>query len=121
MADFIHLFAACWVLMAGGLQIALRKGTPLHKLLGWSWMLSMLVVAISSFWITGFMDWLWGFSPIHLLSLWVMFCVVMSVQGARSGNLLRHKFFAVGAYFGTIGAALGALAPGRMLNQMLFG
>ncbi|RLU00236.1 MAG: hypothetical protein D9N14_07020 [Ketobacter sp.] len=62
-----------------------------------------------------------GYSPIHLLSVWVIFCVVKSVQGARSGNLRRHKAFAVGAYLGAVGAALGALAPGRMLNQMLFG
>lgn len=121
MADYIHLAAACWVLIAGGLQISLKKGTSIHRLLGWTWMLSMLVVAISSFWITGFMDWLWGYSPIHLLSLWVIFCVVMSVQGARNQNLRRHQFFAVGAYCGTVGAALGALAPGRLLNGLLFG
>ncbi|MBA54175.1 MAG: hypothetical protein CMK89_06955 [Pseudomonadales bacterium] len=121
MADYIHLAAACWVLVAGGLQIALKKGTSMHRRLGWSWMLSMLVVALSSFWITGFMDLLWGYSPIHLLSLWVIFCVLMSVQGARNQNLRRHILFAVGAYLGTVGATLGALAPGRMLHGIFFG
>ena len=121
MADYIHLTAACWVLIAGGLQLALKKGTSVHRVVGWTWMLSMLIVAISSFWITGFMDLLWGYSPIHLLSLWVIFCVLMSVHGARFQNLARHKFFAVGAYFGSIGAALGALAPGRMLHGIFFG
>ncbi|MFZ5605254.1 MAG: DUF2306 domain-containing protein [Pseudomonadota bacterium] len=117
----IHLLAAFWVLTAGTLQLVMQKGTLAHRAVGWSWMLAMLVVAVSSFWIKGIVDWLWGYGPIHLLSIWVIICVVLSVQGARTGNIKRHKGFAVGAFCGAVGAGLFALAPGRLLNQYLFG
>lgn len=117
----VHLVAAFWVLIGGTLQLALQKGTPLHRVVGWSWMLAMLVVAVSSFWIKGIVDWLWGYGPIHLLSIWVIFCVVYSVHGARTGNIKRHKGFAIGAFCGAVGAGLFALAPGRLLNQYFFG
>ncbi len=67
------------------------------------------------------MDIIWGFGPIHLLSLWILVCVAAAVYSARVGNLRIHKGFTVGAYCGVVGAGLGALAPGRMLNQALFG
>jgi len=121
MAISIHFFAALWAIVAGTSQLLTRKGTRLHKVVGWSWMVSMVVVAISSFWLTGFMDVLWGSSPIHLLSIWVLFCVASSIYSARVGNIKSHKAFAVGAFFGVIGAGLGALAPGRLLNQWLLG
>ena len=117
----IHLVAAFWVLTAGIVQLALQKGTLTHRAVGWSWMLAILVVAVSSFWIKGIVDWVWGYGPIHLLSIWVIVCVVLSVQGARTGNIKRHKGFAIGAFCGAVGAGLFALTPGRLLNQYLFG
>lgn len=118
----IHIVAAIWVLVAGTLQIALAKGTSLHKAMGWSWMIAMLVVAASSFWITGFIDWAFGYGPLHLLSLWVIFCVGISVYSARTGNIRLHKAYAVGAFIGAVGAGLGAvLGPGRVLNKVIFG
>lgn len=121
MALSIHLIAAFWALVAGAGQLLAPKGTRLHRLVGWSWMLSMAVVAISSFWLTGFMDLLWGYSPIHLLSVWTLFCIFISIHSVRSGNIRRHKLFATGAFFGVVGAGMGALAPGRLINQWLFG
>lgn len=122
MPIYIHLVAAFWVLLAGGAQLALKKGTGTHKLIGWTWMLAMMVVSISSFWISGFVDWFFGYGPIHLLSIWVLICVTVSLTSARRGNVRLHKFYAVGAYFGTLGAALGALlVPDRLLHDWLFG
>ncbi|MCP8688103.1 DUF2306 domain-containing protein [Marinobacterium sedimentorum] len=118
----IHIAAALWVLLAGLVQLLLPKGTGRHRALGWSWMLAMLVVSLSSFGMPGFADWLYGYGPIHLLSVWVLICVAVSVASARFGYIRRHRAFAVGAYLGTVGAALGALlVPGRLLHGMLFG
>lgn len=122
MATYIHLTAALWVLLAGAMQLLRQKGTKPHKFIGWSWMLAMIVVSISSFWITGFVDWFFGYGPIHLLSIWVLICVAVSLTAARRGNIRQHQYFAVGAYCGTIGAALGAmLVPNRLLHDWLFG
>jgi uncharacterized membrane protein len=120
-AVLIHLTAAVWALAVGGVQLATRKGTPMHRALGWSWMIGMAIVAISSFWLTGFMNVLWGYGPVHLLSLWVLFCIVYSIYSARTGNIKRHRTFAVGAFFGVVGAGLGALAPGRLVGSWVFG
>lgn len=121
MAVTIHLTAALWTVLAGVAQLYSQKGTRQHKIIGWSWMVAMVTVAISSFWLTGFMDLLWGYSPIHLLSVWILFCVAISIYAARTGNIKRHRGFAVGAFFGAVGAGLGTLAPGRMIHQWLFG
>lgn len=120
-ATYIHLSAAVWALLAGTSQLLGQKGTPLHRAVGWSWMIAMVVVAVSSFWLTGLMDVLWGYSPIHLLSIWTLICVVASIAAARKGNIRRHKAFAAGAFFGVVGAAIGTLMPGRLIHEWIFG
>ncbi|HBM83967.1 MAG TPA: hypothetical protein DD808_06875 [Halieaceae bacterium] len=121
MSVYIHLAAALWVLAIGAFQLASTKGTPRHRVLGWSWMVAMMVAALSSFWLTSHLDWFMGYGPIHLLSIWVIICVVISVSAIRCGNIRRHRGFAVGAYLGTLGAAVGALAmPGRLLHTYFF-
>lgn len=102
-------------------QLIAKKGTRSHRIIGWFWMTAMVVVAVSSFWLTGFMDLLWGYSPVHLLSIWTLVCVVVSLYAARTGNISRHRAFAVGAFYGVIGAGLGTLAPGRTIHQWVFG
>ena len=121
MALTIHLTAALWALLAGISQLSAPKGTKLHRMVGWSWMLAMVIVAISSFWLTGFMELFWGYSPIHLLSIWILVCVAVSLYSARTSNIKRHRRFAVGAYYGVVGAGIGALAPDRLIHQWLFG
>ncbi len=99
----------------------LPKGTRCHKAIGWSWMLAMVVTSISSFGITGFIDWFYGYGPIHLLSIWVLVCVFISVYSAKKGNISFHRSFAVGAYIGTIIAGVGAaLMPGRIVHTFIF-
>lgn len=118
----IHLFSAFWVLIIGAMQLAWPKGTTLHKALGRSWMLAMLIVGISSFWIKGYINWYMGYGPIHLLSIWVMICVLVSVYFIRQGHINRHKDFAAGAFYGSLGAGLAAvLMLGRVLHVFLFG
>lgn len=121
MAITIHLAAALWALLAGSSQLLTQKGTKLHKVVGWSWMAAMVVVPISSFWLTGFMNLFWGYSPIHLLSIWILVCVGVSLYSVRTGNIKRHRAFAVGAFYGVVGAGLGTLAPGRLIHQWIFG
>ena len=117
----IHLAAAVYSLLAGSLQLMIKKGTPLHRYLGRTWMVAMLITAISSFWITGFLP-IWnGLSPIHLLSVWVIICVAISVSAARNHNIKRHKAYSIGAYVGLVGAGIGAFAPDRYLFQLIFG
>jgi uncharacterized membrane protein len=112
----LHLSAALAALGLGIAVLFLRKGTAVHKALGRSWGALMLVVAISSFWITrnG------AFSWIHLLSVWVLLSLACAVFFIRRGNVRAHQGFMVGTYLGLVGAGLGALAPGRALHFFFF-
>ena len=78
-----HALAAM-VAVIFGLQLASTKGTTQHRMLGWTY------VTTSSFFISELK--LWGaFSPIHLLSAWTVFSLVMAVYHARQGNIRQHK------------------------------
>jgi uncharacterized membrane protein len=107
----IHLAAVVPAVGIGVWQLAARKGTRPHKLLGWIWVLAMAVAAISSFWISK----AGGFSVIHLLSVFVLFNLASSIWHIRKGNVRAHKKFMVGTLIGLAGAGIGALMPGRFL------
>ena len=107
----IHLAAVVPAVGIGVWQLAARKGTRPHKLLGWIWVLAMAIAAISSFWISK----AGGFSVIHLLSVFVLFNLVSSIWYIRQGNVRAHKKFMVGTLIGLAGAGIGAVMPGRFL------
>ncbi|WOD06255.1 DUF2306 domain-containing protein [Marinomonas sp. GJ51-6] len=117
----LHISAAIWAIITGTIQLTARKGTAQHKFIGHSWMLVMVIVAVSSFGIREFAPIIGPFSVIHLLSLWILICVAASIYFARLGKIQRHKGFAKGAFFGLVGAGIGALAPGRLMNEWLLG
>ena len=112
----LHLSAAFAALGLGIAVLFLRKGTAAHKVLGRSWGALMLVVAISSFWITrdG------AFSWIHLLSIWVLVSLACAVYFIRRGNVRAHRNFMLGTVAGLAVAGLFALAPGRALYRLFF-
>jgi uncharacterized membrane protein len=79
----------------------------------------MLVVAASSFWITGIAG-PGRFSVIHLLSVFTIAMLALAVWAIRSGRVRTHRFTMIGIFAGgLIGAGAGALAPGRLISQML--
>ncbi|KAF0812393.1 hypothetical protein IGB42_03061 [Andreprevotia sp. IGB-42] len=113
----IHLAAALLALLLGGVQLALPRGGGRHKLLGCVWLAAMAMTALTSFALHGSTA---RFSWVHLLSLWVLFCVVAVVRHARRGEIDRHRAFALGAYLGLLGAGIAALlTPGRLLHDLL--
>jgi len=113
----LHISAAIWALITGTCQLIAPKGTKPHKLIGWSWMIAMVIASLSSFGLHGFPAILGPFSIIHFLSFWVLVCVAASIYFARTGNINSHKRFSKGAFFGLVGAGIGTLAPGRLINE----
>ena len=62
----------------------------MQRLIGRLWLGLMTLVAISSFFICEIN--LWGqYSPIHLLSLWTLIAIGLTIYYARSCNIKRHK------------------------------
>ena len=117
----LHALAAFLAVVLGGIQLAMKKGTRLHKALGWVWTGLMAIVAITSFFIHEIK--LWGqYSPIHLLSLWTLISLGLGVYFARIGKIKRHKQVMVAFYgFGLILTGFFTLMPGRVMHQIIFG
>lgn len=116
----LHLTAAILAFALGGLVLAGPKGTTWHKRLGWSWVLIMATVAISSFFITGLNP--GHFSLIHGLSGYVCVALFLGVAAARRGRIRAHRHTMTGLFLGALVIA-GAFtfAPGRLMYQVFFG
>ena len=81
----LHAFAALAAFAIGAVQLAAPKGTLPHRTIGWIWVLLMVIVAATSFWIHDLR--VWGpWSPIHLLSIFTLATLPLAVMHAR-----RHR------------------------------
>ena len=115
----IHLAAVVPAAVIGVAQIVRPKGTRPHRILGWFWVASMAVAAVSSFWIMEIRGGA-GWSAIHLLSLWVLLAMSLAIWHIRRGNVRAHRRFMLGTLLGLAGAGIGALMPGRFLAHLFF-
>ena len=117
----IHAFMAFF---AVALTIAIftrPKGSRYHRVLGWSWVISMGLVAISSFWISD-MPWVGPFGPIHLISLFTLFSLVKGVLAARGHRVAQHRQTMRALVFGAlIVAGAFTILPGRIMFQVVTG
>ena len=116
-----HALAAMAAVILGGAQLASAKGTARHRALGWAWVGLMTYVAISSFFISE-LKLRGAFSPIHVLSIWTLFSLVMAVYCARQGNYRLHEIWMVLLYIlALLVTAVFTLWPGRVMHGVLFG
>jgi uncharacterized membrane protein len=116
-----HAFAAIAAFALGVVQLAAPKGTIPHRAVGWSWVLLMLAIAISSFFIHTIR--LWGpFSPIHLLSLLTLVTVPLAVWLAHRHDVRHHRIAMTSIFISALVLA-GAftLLPGRIMSAVVFG
>src|SRR5271168_571559 len=117
----IHAFAAIAAFAIGVVQLAAPKGTIPHRLIGWSWAMLMLGVAVSSLFIHVLRMWgLW--SPIHLLSILVLVTLPLAVWHAHRHDVRRHQNAMTALFIGALVIA-GALTllPGRIMHTVVFG
>ena len=117
----LHAIMAMIAIILGGIQLSMKKGVLIHKLLGHIWVSIMLIVAITSFFIHEIK--LWGaYSPIHLLSLWTIFSLGLGIYFVRVGNIKRHKQVMITLYFfALILTGFFTFMPGRVMHQILVG
>lgn len=123
----IHTAAAVGALAAGLAILPRRKGDRLHKMLGYAFVILMIVAAVSALFITGLMEalgreWAGWYSPIHLfvpLAFWGLF---LAIRAVRAGDVARHRKEMRGLFLGAL-LIPGALAflPGRTMWQVVFG
>ena len=117
----LHALAAMVAIILGGIQLAMKKGGALHRLLGRLWVGLMAVVAGSSFFIHEIN--LWGlYSPIHVLSLWTLFSLGLAIYFVRVGKIKRHQQVMIALYgFALILTGFFTLLPGRVMHQVVSG
>lgn len=112
----VHLSAVLPALAVGAFVLLRKKGTRGHKAAGWSWVLLMLVVDISAFFLQR--D---GYSWIHIFAVINLVSISAGLIFIKNRKSIAHAACMVGAYLGTAAAGIGALMPGRYLNIVLFG
>lgn len=116
----IHVAAVVPAALLGAYLLLRPKGTPRHRLLGKLWLGLMVVTALTSFFIHQ-IDVFYGFSPIHLLSIFVLSGCWRAIVTARNHNIEAHKRIVKGLYFGGIvGAGAFTFLPGRIMNKVAF-
>jgi uncharacterized membrane protein len=117
----LHAFAAMAAFALGVVQLAAPKGTLPHRTIGWIWVGLMATVAASSLWIHEIR--LFGpWSPIHLLSIYVLIMLPIAVIAARRHNVRRHRLAMIGMFTGgLVIAGLFTLLPGRIMHAVVFG
>jgi uncharacterized membrane protein len=118
----LHLAAALLALVAGSVVMARRKGTPLHRVLGWSFVVAMGVAALSSAFIRDtHLPNIAGFTPIHLLTLLALVGLPRAIWQIRRGNVAGHRRTMQALFVGGgLVAGLFTLLPGRFLGQLLW-
>jgi uncharacterized membrane protein len=117
----IHAFAAMAAFAIGVVQLSAPKGTLPHRTIGWLWVLLMLTVSVSAFFIHTIR--LWGpWSPIHLLAIFTLIMLPIAVLRAHRHEVARHRTAMISLFAGALVIA-GAftLVPGRIMHAVVFG
>lgn len=116
----IHLGAALTAFVIGAIQIFGPKGTGLHRVLGWIWIIFMVVVAGTSLFIRIINH--GSFSFIHIFSIATLISAPLIVYAARKHQVDLHKRRAITLYVGALLiAGLFTLFPGRLMWAIFFG
>lgn len=117
----IHVATALIAAVTGLLVLIARKGTRLHRCTGRGFVLAMMITAASSLFIHEIR--LMGpFSPIHLLSVFVLVSLVQAIRAIRRGDLRAHRRGMINIYIGGIVIAGSfTFLPDRMMAKITYG
>ncbi len=117
----VHAGAAVLALLLGPFAIWRKRKDVWHRLAGMIWIVLMLVVATSAWFIHGW-QLIGPFSPIHLFSLLTYYSIFQALRHVRAGRYRQHGAALRGLYLQALGlAGLFTLLPGRMMHQLIFG
>jgi uncharacterized membrane protein len=119
---FMHLATVVPAFLLGTYILLNRKGTPLHRTLGKTFMLLMLSTALLVLFIPARHPPMlfYHFGPNHLFVIPVAFFIPRAYFAAKRGNIKKHMASILGVYFGAVMlAGAFAFAPGRLLHTWL--
>lgn len=112
----VHIIAALFALAIGPFNLVRRKRDRTHRMLGRTWVIAMVITAVTSF---GVQQPFSALSGLHALSAWTLISLTLGVVAIRRGNVKAHQGNMVGSYLGLWAAFLfAALVPTRTLSQV---
>ncbi|MBN9008801.1 MAG: DUF2306 domain-containing protein [Rhizobiales bacterium] len=113
----VHAGAAIAALGLGAVQLVAPKGTLPHRAIGWTWVVLMALIAVSSFFIHTICS-LGGFSWIHLLSILTLVMLPLGVWRARHHQVNAHRRTMTALFAGALVlAVVFTLLPGRIMSD----
>lgn len=116
----LHAFPAIAAFVLGGIQLAAPKGTLPHRAMGWIWVASMSLVAMSSFFIHTICT-AGPFSVIHLLSIVTLVALPLGVWRARTREIRAHRRTMQLLFLGALlVAGVFTFMPGRIMHDVVF-
>ncbi len=117
----VHAICALAGFVLGVVQLTGPKGSAVHRVVGWVWVLLLGTVAVSSFAINDIRQF-GPFSLIHLLSVMTLIMLPIGVLLARRHQAARHGRMMTGIFIGALAiAGLFTLSPGRIMHAVVFG
>lgn len=115
----LHMTSALLAVPLGGWLLLRAKGTAAHRLAGRLYVALMLIVAVSSFWISGIAGDGWSF--LHVLSAAAIYGLIAAIVHARAGRIIRHRRAMLSVYISLLITLGWAAMPGRSFGNMLWG
>lgn len=118
----LHVAFALVAIICGPIAIFRRRRDRIHKVLGYTGVTGMAGLAGTGLLIESDFAVIGSYGPIHLLSLYTLFSLVVGVQAARQRQFARHEAWMKSLWFTAIGVTgLLTLLPGRVMNRIIFG
>lgn len=110
-----HALGASVVLLLGPVVLLRRRRDSVHRVLGATWLVAMVITCLSSFAIHR-----GGFSWLHALSVWTLASICLGFWAIRRRNVAAHRGNMLGCYLGTVAAFAFAVAiPDRLIPTVL--
>lgn len=116
----LHVASAICAVTLGPMALLRRSRDVWHRRLGYTWVLTMAITAVSSFWISD--QPVFGpFGPIHILSVITLVGLWRSIAAAKRKDIVAHRRGMETLYFWAMGiAGLFTFLPGRRMNGVFF-
>lgn len=125
LAVQIHVATVVPAFLLGTWQIFFStKGSPLHRVTGYTYLTLMTITAISTLFIhlVSPNSPFFGLSWIHLFVPLTLYGVYGALVTARRHDIKGHRRAMIGVYVGALIVAGGlAFMPGRIMHEVVFG
>ena len=123
---FLHAIFAILAIPLGLVIFLNKKVTSNHKLLGWIWIVLLVIVSISAIFIQTLNP--GQYSLIHLLIPFTLVSLIYAIWSIRMFKETKkinyrysHMYTMIGLYLGALlVAGTFTLMPGRMIHSLLF-